>query len=521
MKRLLTAALLFGTLAACSGPASPAVPVPTAADLTRADRAAVRDGGRLRWAVDEVPADLNVFRADASPATALIAHAVLPSLYRLDAHARPVADPDYLAGAEASGRTVDYRLNPKAVWSDGTPVSAADFTAQWTALRETHPAYGAIESITPGADPHQVRVVFRQPYADWKALFSPLYPAKGQALTAGPFTVASMDAKAGRAVLPRDPHWWGEPAKVDELDFLAVPDRLAALQAQQVDVAALEGTVDHPPAAKSGDAVDSAVRTLRQAEALPGITLHRAAAPSFTQLTLNGARGPLTDPAVRRSLAALVDRGRLAKAALGPLGVAPVPLGNHLLMADQDGYQDDSTVLGGPSGKPLHLDLDLIYPDDSAIARRTADALTAELAARGVTLRARALPVAGFVSDHLAAGDWDLALFSWPATAFPAVDERPLYAKPRPGPDGSPVAGLNYAGTGSDEIDGLFERAAAEPDRARQNALLLQADQRIWELGHSVPLYQRPELVAVRTGVAGAGAYGFGWPHYQDLGFLR
>ncbi|MGC0312629.1 ABC transporter family substrate-binding protein [Kitasatospora acidiphila] len=518
MRRLLAALLALGALTGCSGSPAPAASAP-AADLTRADRGAVRQGGTLRWAVDQVPADLDVYTADAPPDTALIAHAVLPSLYRLDEHARPVPDPDYLAGAQVAGRTVTYRLNPKAMWSDGTPLSAADFNAQWTALRDSHPGYGAIESVAPGADPHQVRVVFRQPYAQWQALFSPLDPAAGR-LTAGPFAVGTLDAKNGRATLVRNPRWWGDPPKVDEIDFLATSDRLAALQTQQVDVAALEGTVDHPPTAKSADALDSATQTLRRAEALPGITLHRAAAPSFTQLTLNGARGPLADTAARRALAALVDRGKLAQAALGPLGVAAAPLGNHLLMTDQAGYHDDGTVLGS-SAKPLHLTLDLIYPDDSATARRTADALTAQLAPHGVTLHARALPVAGFVHDHLAAGDWDLALFSWPATAFPAVDERPLYAKPRPGPDGRPVAGLNYAGIGTDEIDGLFDQAAAEPDQARQIALLQRADQRIWEIGHSVPLYQRPELVAVRTGVAGAGAYGFGWPRYQDLGFLR
>ncbi|MCC9310253.1 ABC transporter family substrate-binding protein [Kitasatospora sp. RB6PN24] len=520
MKRLLAALLVLGTLTGCSGSSGPAAPAPTAADLTRADRSAVRDGGTLRWAVDAVPGDLNVYSADAPPDTALIAHAVLPSLYRLDEHARPVADPDYLAGAEVTGRTVTYRLNPKAVWSDGTPLGAADFTVQWNALRAGQPGYGAIESITPGADPHQVKVVFRRPYAQWRALFSPLYPAGGQGRTAGPFTLATLDAKGGRATVLRNPRWWGERPKVDRIDFLATPDRLAALQAQQVDVAALEGTVDHPPTARSADALDSATQALRRAEALPGITLHRAAAPSFTQLTLNGTRGPLTDLAVRRALAALVDRGKLARAALGPLGLAAVPLGNHLLMADQAGYRDNGTVLGS-SVKALHLDLDLVYPDDSAAARRTADALTAQLAPHGVALHARALPVAGFVHDHLAAGDWDLALVSWPATAFPAVDERPLYAKPSPGPDGRPLPGLNYAGIGTDEIDGLFDKAAAEPDQARQTALLQEADARIWEIGHSVPLYQRPELVAVRTGVAGAGAYGFGWPRYQDLGFLR
>ncbi|WP_051970026.1 ABC transporter family substrate-binding protein [Kitasatospora azatica] len=524
MKRLLAAVLLLGTLSACSGGPAPAPSAQAARDLTPVDRGAVRDGGTLRWAVDEVPASLDVYAADAPADTALIAHALLPSLYRLDDHARPFADPDYLAGAQVADRTVTYRLNPKAVWSDGTPLTAADFTAQWTALRANHPGYAAIESVAPGADPHQVKVVFRQPYPEWQALFSPLYPAAtgfaGTPLSAGPLTVKSLDAKGGKASLVRNPRWWGDAVKVDGIDFLATPNRLDALDQNQVDVAALEGAVDHPPLAKSADALDSSVQALKRAEALPGITLHRAAAPAWTQLTLNGARGPLADAAVRRAIAAAVDRRKLAEAALAPLGLPATTLGNHLLMADQEGYRDNSAALGA-SAKELHLELNLLYPDGSATARRTADALTAQLATAGVTLHPQAVPAAGFVHDHLAGGDWDLALFSWPATAFPAVDERPLYAKPRPGTDGKPVAGLNFGGTGTDEIDQLFDRAAAEPDQVKRTALLQQADARIWELGHSVPLYQRPELVAVRSSVAGAGAYGFGWPRFQDLGFQR
>ncbi|WP_329583176.1 ABC transporter family substrate-binding protein [Kitasatospora sp. NBC_01250] len=518
--RVLAAAALLGALAGCSGAQGPATPSQSASDLTSADRGSVREGGTLRWAVDAVPASLDVYQPDATPDTALIAHALLPSLFRLDDRARPVADPDYLAGADAVGRTVTYRLNPKAVWSDGTPVTAADFSAQWAAQRGVHPGYAAIESVAPGADPHQVTVVFKHPYAEWQGLFSPLYPAAGMPRSAGPLTLQSLDAKGGRAVLVRNARWWGDPPKVDELDFLATTDRLDALGQGKVDVAALEGTVDHPPGAGSTDALDSSVQALRRAQTLPNITLHRAAAPAYTQLTFNGSRGPLADAAVRRAVAACVDRKKLVQAALTPLGLPAAPLGNHLLMTGQSGYQDDSAYLGA-TAKQLHLELNLLYPDGSATARRTADALVAQLAPQGVTVHPKAAAPDSFVHDQLAAGDWDLALFSWPATAFPATDERPLYAKPQPGPDGKPVAGLNYGGAGTDEIDRLFDRAAAEPDQARRTALLQQADAAIWELGHSVPLYQRPDLVAVRAGVAGAGAYGFGWPRYQDLGFRR
>ncbi|WP_345707256.1 hypothetical protein [Kitasatospora paranensis] len=133
-------------------------------DVTAVDRAQTRDGGTVRWAVDAVPATLNVYQPEATADSELIARALLPGLFRLDDRGRAVPDPDYLAGAVStaaghSPQTVTYRLNPAAVWSDGSPLSAADFTAQWKALsgadpafRSTRPAgYDAIASVSQEA----------------------------------------------------------------------------------------------------------------------------------------------------------------------------------------------------------------------------------------------------------------------------------------------------------------------------------------------------------------------------------
>ncbi|MGK4582807.1 ABC transporter family substrate-binding protein [Kitasatospora sp. HPMI-4] len=649
------ALMLSTALAGCSEDNAP--PVPTAADLARADRSAVREGGTLRWAVDSVPATLNVFQPEATADSQLLAHALLPSLFRLDEHARPAADPDYLVSAQSTkaGHTpqvVTYRLNPKAAWSDGTPISAADFTAQWHALSGTAPAfhsdrpagYAAIGSIEQGADAHEVKVTFKRPYGAWRALFSPLYPAASMGtpdafnrpltaetlrVSAAPFKVRSYDREAGKAALVRNVRWWGNPAKAEEIDFLATPAnaRLDALDQGKVDIAPLTSAIDHALADRSGAGalssagasagasgsasagdsasaaahdsasasasdsdsasasetgpsaspkpspssasarpsrgtsasaagsssakqspaappaaaalVDASDQALHRAESMPGLTLHRAASPAFTQLTLNAARAPLTDTTVRQAVALAVDRGRIAKAALGPLGLPATPLGNHLLMADQDGYQDNSAAAGdedtnaaklldragwkrtssGRAKDGKQLVLTLLIPDGSATARRTADALTANLAEAGITLRSQPVPAEEFVRDHLATGDYDLALFSWPATGFPGAEERALYAKPQPGADGIPVVGRNYARVGTEEIDRLFDRAASELDPGAQRRLLQQADARIWQLAHSVPLYQRPDLVAVRDTVANAGAYGFAGPRFQDLGF--
>ncbi|MGV9265130.1 ABC transporter family substrate-binding protein [Kitasatospora sp. NPDC003701] len=572
------AALLLAT--GCSGGPAPArtpAPAPVSAaptavtgDVGPPDRDAVRDGGTLRWAVDAVPATLNVYQPAATADSTLLAHALYPSLFRPDEHGRPVADPDYLESAECTPpgqrpQVVTYRLNPNAVWSDGTPLSAADFTAQRAALSGLDPAYtpsrpagyDAIDSITPGAGPQEVKVTFRQPYAEWRSLFGPLYPAAvtgspaafnrpltaGPEPTAGPFLLAGYDPAGGRVGLVRSPSWWGERPKADRIDFLATPAerRLDALDQDRLDIAPLTAAVDRAQAApgSSADLARAAAQALRRAEALPGVTVHRAAAAVLTQLTLNAARGPLTDPAVRNALARAVDRQRIADAALTPLGLAAAPLGNHLLAGDQDGYRDNSSALGRadpgrlldaagwkrPAGGGIRarggheLALALLVPAGSATARRTADALTADLAAAGIALRTVAVPAEAFVRDHLATGDYDLALFSWPAGPHPAVEQRAVYAKPRPGADGALEAGSNYGRSGTEEIDRLFDRAAAELDPAAHLALLQEADTRIWQLGHSVPLYQRPDLVAVREDVAGAGAWGFGEPRFQDIGF--
>lgn len=570
------ALLLTGALGACSDDSGPTAAGGGGADITAADRAQVRDGGTLHWAVDAVPATLNVFQPDATADSALLADALLPSLFRLDEHARPGADPDYLTAADStpagqSPQTVTYRLNPKAVWSDGTALSVADFTAQWHALSGTDPAYLSdhpagypeIASVAQGADAHEVKVTFKHPYAPWRSLFSPLYPAAvtgtpaafNQPLaaafrtSAGPFALGAYDTAAGRATLARNSKWWGNAPKAESIDFLATPatNRLDALEQGRLDIAALTNTVDRavPGSATAAAPPDAAamvlasVQALKRAESLPGLTLHRAPAAAFTQLTLNGTRGPLADQTVRRAVARAVDRQKVATAALGPLGLTAVPLGNHLLMAGQDGYRDNSASAGDTPAAQLldaagwksgagartkdgkELTLSLLIPDGSVTARRTADALTASLAEVGITLRTQPVAVDAFVKDHLATGDYDLALFSWPASGYPAGEERALYAKPQPGPDGIPVVGRNYARTGTEEIDHLFDQAVAELNPATQRTLLQQADARIWQLGHSVPLFQRPDLVAVRSTVAGAGAYGFTTPRFQDLGFKK
>jgi peptide/nickel transport system substrate-binding protein len=141
------------------------------------------------------------------------------------------------------------------------------------------------------------------------------------------------------------------------------------------------------------------------------------------------------------------------------------------------------------------------------------------LARVGIRTEIERVDDASFFRDHLAAGDFDLALYAWPGTAFPATDDRPIYAKPRPAADGSLTVQQNYPRVGTDRIDQLFDQAAATLDPGARRSLTAAADARIWSTAAALPLFQQPQLVAVRHGVANAGAFGFATPRFADLGF--
>ncbi|MET7690672.1 ABC transporter family substrate-binding protein [Streptomyces sp. NPDC005483] len=264
---LTAGALAVTALSACSSDEKASKPL-AEQDIAPAARDQVADGGTLHWAVDAVPETLNTFQADADATTTTVAQAVLPSMYRLDANGRPQINPDYLESAKVvqtePKQVVLYKLNQQAVWSDGREIGAADFAAQWRALSGKDSAYWTarnagyerIDKIERGANDLEVRVTFARPYADWRSLFSPLYPKdvmgtpdafndsarKKLKVTAGPFQLKKVDRKDDEVTLTRNPRWWGHPAKLKEIVLRAVPrdKRATALAAGAIELAEID-----------------------------------------------------------------------------------------------------------------------------------------------------------------------------------------------------------------------------------------------------------------------------------------
>ncbi|MFG2353969.1 ABC transporter substrate-binding protein [Streptomyces sp. NPDC048521] len=705
---LTAGALAVPLLAGCgseddtSGPLAPQ-------DIALVARDLVADGGTLKWAVDAVPETLNTFQADADAGTTRVAQAVLPSMFRLDAGGRPVANPSYLESAKVietePRQVVLYKLNQQAVWSDGREIGAADFVAQWRALSGKDSAYWTarnagydrIAKIERGANDLQVRVTFSRAYADWRSLFSPLYPKdvmgtpdafndgarRKLKVTAGPFKVEKVDTAKKDVVLTRNPRWWGKPAKLNQIVLHAVPHdkRAAALADGSVDLAEIDAADAQrislatrqkgtgTPLQGGGktsvkklrswalahgfdsDKVKVGKKKLRKAiseyleqqQALRAFDVRRSLEPAYTQLALNGSQGPLADERVRRAVARALDREELAKLVLTPLGLPAVPVGSHLALSGQTAYADNSGAIGGQdtkeaqalladagwvpggpvkeekkgekaagpqsgegeksqnedtsdgggdgeyivgeddksgedksgeegkdqesadgrrqhgeedgrhlaqegkhggapgayapkgtaapaaapagplakNGKPLALSFVLPSGPGSETLNTVAERITVMLERVGIRTTITKVSDESYFKDHIASGDYDLALYSWPSSAFPATDARPIYAKPVAAADGSVNIGQNYTRVGTDQVDQLFDQAAATLDEDEARALIRKADARIWAAAGSIPLYQRPQLVGARKDLVNAGAFGFQTPIYEDMGFLK
>ncbi|HYH52002.1 MAG TPA: ABC transporter family substrate-binding protein [Acidimicrobiia bacterium] len=527
----------------------------TANDINPVERDALPDGGTLRWSITGMPANYNSGELDGTNIdTSSVMGALLPAMFDFDAKAEPTVNRDYLESAEVTGtdpkQVVTYKINPKAAWDDGTPITWADFEAQWKARNGTNPAYRIsssngyehIESVVRGVDDREAIVTYKQRFVDWKGLFSYLYPAstnndpaifndgwKEKPLaTAGPFRLESIDLTGQSITLVRNDKWWGERAKLDRIVYrvIAADAEIDALVNNEIDF------MDIGPD----------VNKFQRASQASGVTIRKAGGPNFRHITINGASEVLKDVKVRKALALAINREQIAKILLGPLGVETTPLQNHIFMANQTGYKDNAGELSthnveeakrlldeagwkvqGDIRKKDGKDLVIRFVIPSAVASSLQESNLVMAMLKEVNARVDivTVPAADFFDKHITPGNYDLTVFSWLGTALPISSAKSIYAQPTPRPDGTLELRQNYARTGSPEIDALFDQASTEIDQQKAIDLANQADALIWQLVHSLTLYQRPELIAVRGGLANFGAFGFASTRYEDIGFAK
>ena len=205
--------------------------------------------------------------------------------------------------------------------------------------------------------------------------------------------------------------------------------------------------------------------------------------------------GPLRDVAVRRSIAAAVDRSAVAEAVAGLRTGTAIRVARGIVPPDNDAYtgrEPESTSDGRIDG----LALTAIHPDTpeaTVIARSYA----ADLERVGATVRLVALSPPAHrerVADPY--GDWDLTTLSC-APAWHYQNGRVFLQRLFQG--GADSTG-NRGGYHEPEVDELIERALDSIDPRHANALWQQVEQRVLADVPVVPLlFQTPAVRTLRS----------------------
>ena len=531
------------TLTACGGPSKTDTGLKGSegpvgqADINPQDAAKVKDGGEFRWPVDQLPDNWNYNQLDGTNADGRrMIDTMMPNLYTQKADSTIEINKDYLDDAKVAStdpEVLEFKINSKAKWSDGTALSWQDFEAMWKSLNGTSKDYSVagttgyedIEKVEKGATDQDVKVTFKKKFAEWKGLFSPLYPKsmsssveefnKGWAdkpkITAGPFKIGTIDLTGKIVTVVRDDAWWGTKPKLDKITFRqvdrpAVADALANGQIDWFDI---------------GSSIDNFTR----AKSMQGVTIRQAVSPDYSHITFNGADSSiLKDPKLRVALMRGIDTKTITRALLGQMlkGDAQVT-GNHFFLLGTKEYKDNSSIasfdkeaakktldelgwkLEGDTRKKDGKDLTVRYviPTPNAVSDQIAKLVQSQLKEIGAKVDIQAVPSTDFFKQYVNVGNFDMTGFRWLASATPISDGKGIYYL-------DPAStNQNYGHIGSEEVNKLLDQANGELDDTKRAALANDADKKIWELGHQLPLYQLPGAVAVKSNVANFGAVAY------------
>lgn len=513
-------------------------------DMNPQDPATLRDGGDLRLPLTAFPDNFNQLNIDGNTSdTAAVLGATLPGAFVTQPDGTLKLNTDYFTGAELTGtnpQTVTYTINPNATWSDGRPITWEDLKSEVEAcnghdkryLIASRAGFERVKSVTRGVDDRQAVVTFSVPYSEWRGMFAggiqprsmtanPEVFNKGQlerpGPSAGPFLVSTIDRTAERIVLTRNPRWWGRKPRLDSITYLVldVSAIIPALQNKAIDTAGIT-TLDD----------------MVTAQRTPGIVIRRAPAPTWFHLTFNGAEGSImADERLRLAVCQGINRQAIVDVVQHGLATHPTPLNNHIYVAGQVGYQNNSAPADYNPDKARH-DLDamgwklrdgirekdgkqLIVRDvlfDAPSNRQIAMVAQNSLAQIGVKLDLDVKAGNGFFSQYIGVGDFDIAQFGWEGNAFPLSALPQIYTS-----DGD----SNFGRIGNAAIDAKISETLSELDQHKARALANQVDSMIWQEGFNLPLFQSPGNHAVRSDLANFGAPGLADIDYTAIGFMR
>jgi peptide/nickel transport system substrate-binding protein len=434
--------------------------------------------------------------------------------------------------------TIVYHLNPKAVWSNGSPVNADDFVYAWRTnnghdknipVAATN-GYDQIQGVTGTDNGETVTVVFKTPFSDWQGLFDPLFPAwyakqhvggldtdaqleaaftlwdaPPTAYSAGPYVLSNFQSQQSATFTP-NPKWYGhDKPTLKTITFKYITDQtqdIPALRNQEIQAMDVQPDQD----------------TVQQLAQMPDVNYEISAGLSWELLELNSQSKFLRNLALREAIVDATNVQDMINKTIKPFFPNATRDYNDNLFPGEPGYREVTKQVTPDAGTgnvakakqvlqaagyTFDSSGNLIAPNgggkvtinfrhtDTQVRDQSATLFQAHMKQIGVTVNDK---VTADLSGTLSAEDFDVFQFGY-------ANPNPLLANGHdtwynPATSGK---GSNFTGWHDPQSDALLDQMARTLDPIKQGELLDQQDAIMAKAYVTLALYRKPDMVVSTT----------------------
>jgi peptide/nickel transport system substrate-binding protein len=499
-------------------------------------------GGKITVALGKVPAGFMTNNSNENVVeTVEQLNPVLPSAFTFLPSGKIQYNKDMLTAepqvTNQSPQTIVYKINPNAVWNDGTgqkkPINANDFIYAWMTLNghdKNIPVagttgYDSIQSVVGSDNGLTVTVTYKETYADWRGLFSGLYPyflaasnSGGDATdatkmtdaqleqsfkafdalpkySAGPFIISDYQQGSSLTEIP-NPLWYGATKPtLESMTFKYITDDtqdITALQNKEID----------------GFNVQPSLDLVQQLSNLPGINYEVSAGFAWEHWEFNTANKFLKDVKLRQAIQYAVNVQEMIDKTVKPFFPDAKRLYSHNLFPGEAGYQDiikttdpligsgnldeakkvltdaGYTGVGTPDGLKTpdgqHVTITFVHTD-TTVRDESAQLAQQYMAGLGITMTNK---VTADLGGTLGGKNFDIIQFGFAGSPLLSGNKDLWITN----------GGNNFTNWGDPQSDQLLTQMAQTLDNVQQANLLNQQDQILTKAYADLALYQKPNL---------------------------
>ena len=499
---LLAASTLLG---GCPRRETPAPPTQTATTATVAP--GPREGGRLVRRLESDISTLNYLLQSTEDERQVLQYLYDP-LIDFDANLEPIAGTVAKWEIEDDGKTYVLHIDPRAVFSDGKPVTSADviFTLNKILDAESMQFAAWFEGLdreqTKAVDERTVRVVFKEPRVSQLMFFNiGVLPehvygkGKFDAITAvvgnGPYVLQRRETGMS-VLLVRNEKYWREKPHIDTVLFRVIADDVVAWTAlKRGDIHVTRVNNDTWFREKDDPSVQQRVEFHDTYQFMWNCTAWNLRDPLFEDVRVRRAMAMAYDT---KTVTDKLYHGQ-ARAVSGPFtpdiwannpNVHPIefnPQAAAGLLASAGWRDTDNDGTLDRDGKPFAFTV--LIPAGSTISGSQSQIFQEALKKIGVAMTISTQDGAAFF-DRVLKGNYQAAMLAW--TNDPDPDVYSLFHSSQ-----EPPAGLNVVRYKNPEVDRLLERGRTAFDRNQRTQIYHQL--------HEILAAEQPYLFMVQVGL--------------------